>query len=171
MDRRVWRRFAFVIILAGSFVPQVNAQESILLLEKVLTNKHIIYRTGEQITYKLNGENFYRTSQISSLCDTAFQTRFVSISYSEVARVHLKKNRFPGLGLRQIGTYAQIVGPAYIAIDQFNQVVVRGEDASFNDEVFLTGGLIFAGGTILKLMDPKKIKLGSKYRLVYLRIN
>jgi hypothetical protein len=70
-----------------------------------------------------------------------------------------------------IGKYAQIAGIGYILVDQFNKVVVQGQEAVFEEEVWIVGGLIFLGGTTLKLLSPKKVKLGGKYRIRYMNLN
>jgi hypothetical protein len=92
------------------------------------------------------------------------------VNYDEIAQINIRKKSFGKMNFRGIGSKIQIVGLAYIAVDQFNQVVVRGEEASFNGDVWLAGGLIFAGGTILKFLSPRKITLGGKYRLRYMKL-
>jgi hypothetical protein len=148
-----------------------TAQKEYIVVEKVLSNKQIKYSSGDLISYKLKGEDFFRTDHIIALNDSSIEFHYNNILYQEISQVRIKGQRFSNVDYLSIGTYAQIVGIAYIAIDQFNQVVVRGEDASFNKGVWIAGGSIFLGGTILKLLAPKKLKLGGKYRIRYMNLN
>ena len=122
------------------------AQREYIVVEKTMSNKQITYSSGDNITYKLKEEDFFRTNHIIALNDSSIEFHYNNILYRDISQIRIKGHRFTGFDLHGIGTYAQIAGIAYIAIDQFNQVVVRGEDASFNENVWLAGGLIFAGG-------------------------
>jgi len=159
-----------MILLAGCH-ESVSAQAEYLVLEKTMTSRHVDYSSGDKLTFRLKGEDFFRTDHIIALNDTAIEFHYNSISYHEIEKINTKHRPFPGLGPRKLGTYAQVVGLAYIAIDQFNQVVVRGEDPSYNDEVVWAGGIIFSVGTLMKFLEPRKIRLGGRYRLRYMSIN
>ena len=96
------------------------------------------------------------------------------IPYEDISHVNIKGKKgvqFINLGFNSVGGKLQFAGIAIIAIDQFNQVVVRGEDASFNKGIWIAGGSLFIGGTIMKWMHPKKLKLGGKYRIRYMNFN
>lgn len=160
----------FAIIFSIVMIDHVRAQREFIVVEKVFSNKQITYSSGDEISYKLKGEDFFRTDHIIALNDTAIEFHYNMIAFREIAEVNIKGKRFSSFNLKSIGTYAQVAGLGYIAIDQFNQVVVSGEDASFNKTVWLAGGLIFVGGTILKMMTPKKVKVGGKYRIRYMNL-
>ncbi len=151
--------------------PCAMAQREYIVIEKTLSDKQIKYSSGDKISYKLTGEDFFRTDHIIALNDSSIEFHYKQIKYSEIAQVNIKGYRFGGMDLSGIGSYIQIAGIAYIAIDQFNQVVVRGEDASFNQGVWLAGSLVFLGGTIMKWAAPNKVKLGGKYRIRYMNLN
>jgi hypothetical protein len=160
-----------IVVFSLSFVHLVEAQKEFIVVEKTLSNKQITYSSGDIISYKLKNEDFFRTDHIIALNDSAIEFHYNQILYHEISQVNIKGHRFSGVNYMSIGTYAQVAGLAYIAVDQFNQVVVRGEDASFNQGVWIAGGTIFLGGTILKMLAPKKIKLGGKYRIRYMNLN
>lgn len=159
----------FFLFSVGIF-HQINAQREYIIVEKTLTSKQIKYNSGDEIRYKLVGEDFFRKDHIIALNDSSIEFHYHNILYSEISQVNIKGKRFASFDLNGIGTYAQIAGIGYIAIDQFNQTVVHGQDASFEKEVWIVGGMIFIGGTILKLLSPKKVKLGGKYRIRYMNL-
>jgi ABC-type polysaccharide transport system permease subunit len=159
------------ILFSLSVIHLAEAQKEFIVIEKTLSNKQIKYSSGDAISYKLKDEDFFRTDHIVALNDTSIEFHYNTIPYADIAQVDIRGHRFANMNIHGIGTYAQIVGIAYIAVDQFNQVVVRGEDASFNEGVWIAGGTIFLGGTIMKLLTPKKLKLGGKYRIRYMNLN
>ena len=171
MILRVSTFLGFTFFASTFNLCDVNAQKEFIVVEKTLSNKQIVYSSGDKISYKLKGEDIFRTDHIVALNDSSIEFHYYHIMYNEIAQVNIKGHRFSGINYYSIGTYAQIAGIAYIAIDQFNQVIVRGEDASFNEGVWVAGGAIFLGGTLLKWIAPKKIKLGGKYRIRYMNLN
>jgi hypothetical protein len=160
----------FTLIFSIASVDRVCAQREFIVVEKTMSDKQITYSSGDEISYKLKDEDFFRTDHIVALNDTAIEFHYNMIAFHEIAEVNIKNKRFGKVNLRGIGGKVQFVGLAYIAIDQFNQVVVQGEDASFNTSVWIVGGLIFVGGTLMKVLTPKKIKLGGKYRIRYMNL-
>jgi len=170
-SRLIFRITYFFILTTSLFIQQrVSAQREYIVVEKTLKNKQIVYSSGDEISFKLKGEDFFRTDHIIALNDTSIEFHYNRIAYHEISEINIRGKRFSNFNVKSIGTYAQVIGVAYIAIDQFNQVVVRGEDPSFNNSVWLAGGIIFAGGTLLKLLSPNKVKLGGKYRIRYMYI-
>jgi hypothetical protein len=160
--------FFTLFVLAIATIPVARAQEEHLVLEKTFSNKQIHFSSGDKISYKLKDEDFFRTDHIVALNHTAIKFHYHEIPYHEITAIHLKGKRFSGTNLRGIGGKLQFVGLGYIFVDMFNQVVVRGEDASFNHNIWIAGGLIYLSGTIMKLSQPKKVKLQGKYRLRYM---
>jgi hypothetical protein len=161
--------FLILIPFFGT-IPSAVAQSEYIVVEKSVSNRQIKYESGDKIVYKLKGEDFFRNDVIVALNDTAIEFHYQQILYNEIAEVDVRGKRFSGTNWRSIGTKIQIVGIGYIAIDQFNQVVVRGEDPSFNENVWIAGGLIYIGGSVLKRLSPKKVKLNGKYRIRYMNI-
>ena len=168
------RTFIFLCIVftfSISIIHIAKAQKEYIVVEKTLTNKQIKYSSGDKISYKLKDEDFFRTDHIVALNDSSIEFHYTSILYRNIAQVDIKGKNFSKFDLKSAGGKIQIAGIALIAIDQFNQVVVRGEDASFNQNIWIIGGSIFLGGTILRWLNPKKIKLGGKYRIRYMNLN
>ena len=160
-----WCVCAFFFVILSY---ELKGQSEYIVVEKTLKEKQIKYSSGDEISYKLKGENFFRTNHIVALNDSSIEFHYNNILYREISQVNIKRHRFTGINIYSIGTYAQIAGIGYIVIDQFNKVVVQGQDAVFEKEVWIVGGIIFLGGTILKLLNPKKVKLGGKYRIRYM---
>jgi len=163
------RFFLFLFFTCALFLShEVDAQGEYLVLEKTFSNKQIQYSSGDEISYKLKEEDFYRIDHIIALNDSAIEFHYHQILFHEIDKINIKGQRFSGANFRSIGSKLQIVGIGYIIIDQFNQVVVRGEDGSFNQNVWISGGVIYIAGTIMKITHPKKVTLGGKYRIRYM---
>lgn len=147
-----------------------HAQNEYIVVEKTLSNKNITYSSGDVITYRLKDEDFFRTDHIVALNDSSIEFHYVNILYTDISYIDIKDKNLSKINKRSVGTKVQIAGIAYIAIDQFNQVVVRGEDASFNQGVWIAGGSIFLAGSLLKWLSKKKLPMGGKYRIRYMNI-
>lgn len=167
-------RFTTILLLflffSLSLPYQVKSQREYIVVEKTLTNKQIKYSSGDKISYKIKEEDFFRTDHIIALNDSAIEFHYHQILYHEISHINIKGERFSKANYKSIGGKLQFVGIGYIAIDQFNQVVIRGEEVSFNQGVWIAGGILFLGGTILKLLSPNKVKLGGKYRIRYMNL-
>ncbi len=163
--------FCFLCALLVFGFQDAKAQNEYIVVEKTLSDKQIIYSSGDKIIYKLKDEDYFRTDHIIALNDTAIEFHYNQIPYRDITHVNIKGKNFINLGFNSVGSKLQFAGIAIIAIDQFNQVVIRGEDASFNQGIWIIGGSIFLGGTILKWMHPRKLKLGGKYRIRYMNLN
>ncbi len=144
------------------------AQDEYFIIEKVITGNQIKYSSGDRITFRIKGDDHFRTDHIIALNDTAIEFHYYQLGYDEIDAVKLKGKRFTGFDFRQVGAYMQIAGVGYIAIDIFNKTLVQGSSFEFEKAVWITGAAIFAGGTFLKLFAPKKIRIGRKYRIRYL---
>ena len=165
--------FTFAI-LSLAIISNTEAQREFIVIEKTLSNKQVTYSSGDEIKFKLKDEKFYRKDHIVALNDSAIEFHYYYIPYRDISHVNIKGKKgvqFVNLGFNSVGGKLQVAGIAIIAIDQFNQVVVQGEDASFNKGIWIAGGSLFLGGTILKWMHPKKLKLGGKYRIRYMNLN
>ena len=160
--------FPFLLTACISLPYSGLAQREYIVIEKLTSGKQVKYSSGDNITFRLKNEDHFRTDHIIALNDSSIEFHYYRIGYDEIDAVNLRGKRFPGFGFRATGTYTQIAGAGYIAIDIFNKTVVQGNPWEFEKEVWLTGAAIFAGGTILKLFEPKKIKLGKKYKIRYL---
>jgi len=163
--------FLFLLFtLSICIIHSAEAQREYIIVTKALSNKKIQYSSGDKISYKLKYEDFFRTDHIVALNDSSIEFHYNQILYTDISQIDVKGQNFTKFNYKSAGTKIQIVGIAYIAIDQFNQVVVHGEDASFNQGVWIAGGSIFLAGSIMKWIAPKKIKLGGKYTIKYINL-
>ena len=171
MTKRISVFILLYTVFTIGFISVSKAQNEYIVVEKTLSNKQVTYSSGDEITFRLKEENFYRTDHIIALNDTAIEFHYSMIPYKDISHINIKGKVFINLGFNSVGGKLQIAGIAIIAIDQLNQVLVRGEEASFNQGIWMIGGSLFLGGTILKWMHPRKLRLGGKYRIRYMNLN
>ncbi len=145
--------------------------QNVLMLEKTGTNKKAIYKSGEEIKYKLKGEDHFRQDYIVSIKDSSIVFHYNKFNLEEIAEIDIRKKNFININLKSIGTMMQIAGASYIVIDQFNKTVVRDQQWEFDQDVWITGAVIFAAGTVVKFLHTKKFKVGGRYKLRIININ
>lgn len=137
------------------------------VLHKIGSSKEIRYKSGDEIRFKLKNEDHYRRDHIISVSDTALHFHYSSISFLEIDKIDIRGKRFNTFNWKTIGTAFQIAGVGYVAIDSFNRTVVQGDTFEFDETVWITGGILVGVGTLIKLSQPKKVKLGLNYKLRY----
>ena len=152
--------FAFVSETAG-------AQKYMVIASK---RKQFMYKAGEPIKFRLKTEKKYHRSTIKTVMDTALQFKNYRIGFNEIDKVDTRGKRSGAFNWHQIGFLLQVAGAGYILLDQFNKTVIQGNPWEFESDVWITGAAIFAGGTIIRAVDPKKIKIGLKYTIKYIEV-
>jgi hypothetical protein len=143
----------------------VHAQKYMVITGK---RKQIFYKAGESIRFKLKTEDVYHRSTILSVSDTALQFKHYRIGFDEIDKVDIKGKKTGTFNWNQIGWLMQMAGVGYIVLDQFNKTLIQGNPWEFESEGWIIGAAIFAGGTIIRVVDPKKVKIGPKYSIKYI---
>lgn len=163
--------YLFFLLICLANISSLVAQNKYMVVEKTLRNKSVTYAPGDHLKYMLEGEDFFRENRIIDLNDTSVTFYFGNIAYREIKQIHLQGKHLSRANLKSLGGKLQFAGIAYIALDQFNTVVVRGEDPSWNKNVLIAGGVLYLAGSIIRWTVLKKVKLGWKYKIRYININ
>ncbi len=161
----------FLGILIFLFISNALMAQNVLMLEKIGTNKKAIYKSGDEIKYKLKGEDHFRQDYIVSIKDSNIIFHYNKIGLDEITQIDIRKKNFINLNLKSIGTKMQVAGGSYIVLDQFNKTVVQDNEWEFEKDVWITGAVIIAAGTAIKFLHPKKFKVGGRYKLRIININ
>ena len=88
-----------------------------------------------------------------------------SIGFSEIEVVDLQGRRFAMFPFRSVGSMLIYGGVGFVAIDWFNQQVVQGTNYEVSEGLMIAGAAAVATGGTLLLLEPKKLRLGGKYRM------
>ncbi|GEM_PF-2566760 len=158
-------------VLIFLFFSSILSAQNVLMLEKAGTNKKVFFKSGDEIRYKLKGEDHYRKDHIVSLKDSSIIFHYNKIGVEEISEIDIRKKDFIKFNLKKTGTVLQISGAVYILLDQFNKTVVQGNDWEFEGDVWITGAILVGVGTAIKFLHPKKFKVGGKYKLHIIDIN
>jgi hypothetical protein len=153
---------SIILILGTSAFAQKYA-----VLHKVGTTKEIRFKSGDEIRFKLKVDDHYRREHIVSISDTALHFHYFSVSFIEIDKIDVRDRRFSSFNWKTVGTALQIAGIGYIALDSFNKTVVQGDSFEFEESVWVTGAILAAAGTLIKVAKPKRVKLGPKYKMRY----
>ena len=136
------------------------AQKQLVLLkrEKVLLRLN----PGDEFVISLKGEKRKMESYINNLFDTAVLVHRTVVPIHKIDKVYFKRTGLVNL----IGKFLVVAGVGYFLIDQFNVIVVNGDEASLNDDVTTTSIALVGVGLPMALIKKKSQKLGGKYRLM-----
>ncbi len=157
-----------ILLLLWTFAFEaVYAQKFMIIASK---RKKIMYKAGDPIKFKLKTEKKFHSSTIVAVMDTALQFKNYRIGFNEIDKVDIRWKKTGAFNWHQVGGLMQVAGLGYILLDQFNKTLIQGNPWEFESDVWITGAAIFAGGTVICMVDPKKIKIGLKYAIKYIEI-
>jgi hypothetical protein len=150
----------FLISLLVCSACSAQAQKQLVLLkrEKVL----IRLNPGDEFVISLKGEKQKLSSYINNLLDTAVMLHKTVIPFHKIDRIYFRHTGLVNL----VGKFLVVAGVAYFVIDQFNVIVVNGDDATLDDDVTKASVAMVAAGLPMMLIKKKSQKLGGKYRLM-----
>lgn len=154
----MFKPFATSLLLI--FCLHAEAQKQLILIkkEKVM----IRFNPGDEIVYRLKGEDRVVTSYVNNVFDTAVVAHDNIIAYHKIDRVYFRQSTY----LNVIGSFLVIGGVGYFVIDQFNEVIVHGNDFNVDDNVLKTSVTMTAIGLPLMLFHKKSQRIKGKYRLL-----
>jgi hypothetical protein len=84
------------------------------------------------------------------------------IPLHKIDRIYFEHSSFGN----RFGTFLVIGGVGYFLIDQFNEVIVHGEEPTIDENVATTSAILVGAGLPLMLIKKKSQRLGGKYRLL-----
>lgn len=157
-------RFILWIYLLFLLPLPVLAQRA-AVISKAGTEREVWYSAGDEIRFRLHGEDHFRRSTIRSVSDTGLVFQHFSIGFSEIEVVDLQGRRFAMFPFRSVGSMLIYGGVGFIAIDWFNQQVVQGNKYEVSEGLLIAGAAAVAAGGTLLLLEPKKLRLKGKYRM------
>ena len=147
------------MLLFLSLTPAYCQKQLVLLKrEKVLLRVNY----GDDFNYRLKGSKIVMPSYINNLYDTAVLAHENVIPFHKIDRIYFEHSSFGN----RLGTFLVIGGVGYFLIDQFNEVIVHGEEPSIDENVATTSAILVGAGLPLMLIKKKSQRLGGKYRLL-----
>ncbi len=152
--------YFFAITLSVCASPLVEAQRQLVLLnrEKVIMR----FNPGDQFVISLKGQKQKIDSYINNLFDTAVVLHRTVIPIHKIDKVYFQQSGLINL----IGKFLVVGGTAYFLIDQFNVVVVNGDEANLDDNVTVVSAAMVGAGLPMILLKKKSQKVRGSYRLL-----
>lgn len=136
------------------------AQKQLVLVnrEKVLLRLN----PGDEFVISLKGEKRKLDSYINNLFDTAVMVHKTVVPLHKIDKVYFTHSTF----MNRFGKFLVVGGVAYFLIDQFNTVVVQGDEASLDEDVTTASAVMVGVGLPLMLIKKRSQRIGGRYRLM-----
>lgn len=146
-----------LLVFAASFG---LAQKQLVLLsrEKVMLRLN----PGDEFIISLKGDKRKLNSYINNLFDTAVMLHKTIIPFHKIDKIYFKHSAF----INRFGKFLVVGGVAYFVIDQFNTVIVQGDEASLDEDVTAVSATMVAVGLPMMLIKKRYQRVGGKYRLM-----
>ncbi len=116
---------------------------------------------GDEIVFRVKGVKGKRTSYVNNLSDTAVVTHRDTIPYHKIERLYFRRATRANI----IGGALVFGGVALFLIDQLNQTVIQGNEASLDNGVSTATISAVAVGLPMLLIKKKSQKIDYKHRL------
>ena len=156
------KKLSLSLIFLGFFLSVTPAycQKQLVLLKREKVLLRLNY--GDDFNYRLKGSKIVMPSYVNNLYDTAVLAHKTVIPFHKIDRIYFTHSSFGN----RLGTFLVIGGVGYFLIDQFNEVIVHGEEPSIDENVATTSAILVGTGLPLMLIKKKSQRLGGKYRLL-----
>jgi hypothetical protein len=135
-------------------------QKQLVLLKREKVLLRLNY--GDDFNYRMKGSKTVMPSYVNNLYDTAVLAHKDVIPFHKIDRIYFEHSSFGN----RLGTFLVIGGVGYFLIDQFNEVIVHGEEPTIDENVATTSAILVGAGLPLMLIKKKSQRLGGKYRLL-----
>ena len=157
------RRFYFLFLLLVPLSSSgVFAQYYLVLKNR--TKIKYVFAAGDELKFKLHGEDFYNEQMIKGFGAEKIRFHYFDLALSEVS--HIKVSELRKNGLTLLSRLAITGGVLFMVADQFNQLAIMNEALGPSDETLVITGTLIGTGLLLKLFQKRKFKIdGRKYRL------
>jgi hypothetical protein len=155
-----YHRFFLTIAVWMYALSFSHGQKQLLLIkgEKVLAR----FNPGDEFVISLKGDKKKLKSYVNNLFDTAVLVHKTVVPIHKIDKVYFKQSGLVNL----IGKFLVVAGVAYFLIDQFNVIVVDGNEATLNDNVTNTSVALVAVGLPMVLIKKKYRRIHGRTRLM-----
>lgn len=135
-------------------------QSQLLLLKR----QEVLLRlnAGDDLVFRVKGSKEVRRTYINTLSDTAVVTHRDTVPYHMIDRIYFRTGTF----VNRLGLLLVMGGAGYFIIDQFNNVVVQGNDARIDNSVAIASGTMVAAGLPMMLIGRNSKRVGGRIRLI-----
>ena len=149
-----------LVVLLGSVSRDAYAQKQLVLLK----GQKVILRLypGDEIELKMRGNEDRIYSYVNNLYDTALMAHETLIPYSKIERIYFVRSNL----LNKLGTALIIGGVGYFLIDQFNTIIVQGEDPNFDENVTKSAVVMVGVGLPMMMIKKKSQRMKAGYHLL-----
>jgi hypothetical protein len=157
---RILFGFVFLVSLNFFVATAVKGQKQLVILKK----EKILLRLypGDEIIFSLKGSKQIYTSYVNNLFDTAVMAHKDIVPFHKIDKVYFTRSSFANV----IGTIMVAGGVGYFLVDQFNELVIKGHEASINEDVATTSVIMVAVGLPMMLIKKKSVRVGGKFRML-----
>jgi len=156
------------VVLTLVFLTQLTQSfaQKFLVLEKLGTHKRYEYHIGDEITFKIEDEDFFRHSVIEDVLDSVIIFDYGFFSFRDIESVNVRGST--GNPVTRFAIPLMVGGVILFLADQFNETVIGGRKASINKGVTIASGSLLGAGLLMLIPGNgiKKIKGNWRLRLV-----
>lgn len=155
-------RIALVCLLLLTSYQLVGQTQLVLLNKERILARFV---PGDDFIYKLKDKKGYVTSFITEIREFSVVTFNDTIQFASIDRVSLK-GQPQRKGSRLLSKFLITAGVAYFVIDQFNNIVVQGNQPDMDPTVWKPSLVLVATGYAMRLFRKRSQRIRYPGRLL-----
>ncbi len=161
----MYRKTCLIILLVIGWLPLLAQQGSgpYLLLKKSGTSKQVVFREGDQIRYRMRGEDHFRKGLILGLRRDTVRFHYFEVPLSDFEVIDISSHNFQNFHYSHGGDKVIIAGVLFLAADFVSQKLIRDEEGELSPATYAISGGIIGAGFLMKLFHKRKFRPGGRY--------
>ncbi len=133
-----------------------------LLMDKYTGKQRKEFYPGDELTFRLKGEEHFNTMVITQLQDSLIIFNGAVVNTREIGSIRVDRR---SNGIKGASRTARKAGVGLFLIDQFNSLVITREPIRIQKEVLIVSSSLVALSYLIHLTQKKKFKIGGNRRL------
>lgn len=152
-------RIVIILVTFWLFLNLQSKAQSGLYVSK--NNKFIAnFHAGDEITFKIEGEDYYMTQMIIGFRGDNIQFHYFDLAIADITHIDISESRKTVFDV--LSRYTLQAGVLFLLIDTFNQGVIRDEGFEPSSPSLIITGSLLASSAITKLLSKKKFKIDKR---------
>lgn len=159
-----WKSFILICLLLASLSSLAQSQPSpYLLLKKAGTQKEVVFYEGDEIRFRIRGEDHYRRALIQGLRIDTVRFHYFEVAIRDIEVIDIRGHRYQHFHFASAGSKVIAAGMLFLAGDYVNQKLIQDEPGGLSTQTWAIAGSIVGAGLILKLFQKRRFRPGGRY--------
>ena len=161
MSPTFWCTLIFICIGGSLFAQQFEGPY--LLLKKSGSTKQVIFNEGDEIRYRIRGEDYFRKSLILGLREDSVRFHYFNVAIRDFEVIDIRGMQFQRFHFDSGGVKVIMAGMLFLAGDYINQKLIQDEPGGLSAQTWAISGGLVGVGLLMQLFQKRNFRPGGRY--------